>query len=605
MLKSLSIRNYALIEELDVDFSEGLTIITGETGAGKSILVGALSLILGERADTRILQDKNKKCIVEGTFDISNYLLEELFEKNDLDYEDITIIRRDINPAGKSRAFINDTPVNLNQLKELGLKLVDIHSQHQTLTLNSAGFQLSVVDAYAQHSGLLDDYKTKYREFKDIECKLNNLLEQKKNADLDYLQFQLDELEEANLQEGEQETLETECKTLSHAEEIKVNLSQATLSLNFGDGSILSQLSGVNNLISQLGTYHPAIEELSERLNSSYIEIKDIAVELENMEEKTSHNPLRIEEINARLDLIYRLQQKHHLQTIEELLQLKDSLSKNLNSIDSLEDDIEKLKAKLAQLRDKLSLLAKNISSNRVGVIPKIERDIRSLLGQMAMSNARLQIEHVYIERFPKSLPAGRQGSKFRKSEPEFDSTGIDKIRFLFMANKGGDYQELSKVASGGELSRLMLGIKSVISQLTSLPTIIFDEIDKGVSGKIADKVGNIMKNMATHPQPLSEGGETQRAGTPSPWPAGRQGLGRAGERLQVITITHLPQIASKADTHFLAYKQSDADSTKSILKKLNQLERIDEIAKLLSGEKLSTAAIDNAKELLRHSSLC
>jgi len=553
MLKSLSIRNYALIEELNVDFSDGLTIITGETGAGKSILVGALSLILGERADTRVLQDKNKKCIVEGTFDISNYLLEELFEKNDLDYEDITIIRRDINPAGKSRAFINDTPVNLNQLKELGLKLVDIHSQHQTLTLNSAGFQLSVVDAYAQHPGLLDEYKTKYKEFKSIGNELNNLLEQKKNADLDYFQFQFDELEEANLQEGEQETLETECKTLSHAEEIKANLSQATLSFNSGDGSILSQLSEVNNLISQLSTYHPAIEELNERLNGSYIEIKDIAIELENMEEKTSHNPQRIEEINARLDLIYRLQQKHNLQTIEELLQLRDSLSKKLNSADSLKDDIEKLKTKLAELSNKLSSLAKDISGNRVGAIPKIERDIKSLLGQMAMPNARLNIEHAVID--------------------DFGSTGIDKIRFLFMANKGGDYQELSKVASGGELSRLMLGIKSVISKLTSLPTIIFDEIDKGVSGKIADKVGNIMKNMAA-------GG------------------------LQVITITHLPQIASKADTHFLAYKQSDAGSTKSILKKINELERIDEIAKLLSGEKLSTAAIDNAKELLRHSSL-
>lgn len=563
MLKSLSIRNYALIEELDVDFSDGLTIITGETGAGKSILVGALSLILGERADTRVLQDKDKKCIVEGTFDISNYLLEELFEKNDLDYEDITIIRRDINPAGKSRAFINDTPVNLNQLKELGTKLVDIHSQHQTLTLNSAGFQLSVVDAYAQHSGLLDDYKTKYREFKNIESELNNLLEQEKNADLDFFQFQLDELEEASLQEGEQETLETECKTLSHAEEIKANLSQAILSLNSGDSNLLSQLSEINNLISQLGTYHPAIEELSERLNSSYIEIKDIAIELENMEEKTSHNPQRIEEINARLDMIYRLQQKHNLQTIEELLQLKNSLSKKLNGIVSLEDDIEKLKTKLAELSKKLSSLAKNISKNRVGAIPKIESEIRSLLGQMAMPNARLKIEHTAID--------------------DYGSAGIDKIRFLFMANKGGDYQELSKVASGGELSRLMLSIKSVISQLTSLPTIIFDEIDKGVSGKIADKVGNIMKNMAKAP--------------PRTTVVGR------GAGLQVITITHLPQIASKADMHFLAYKQSDARSTKSILKKLNELERIDEIAKLLSGEKLSTAAIDNAKELLKHSS--
>ena len=553
MLKTLSIRNYALIEKLDVDFPDGLTIITGETGAGKSILVGALSLILGERADIRVLQDKDKKCIVEGIFNISKTLLGEFFEKNDLDHEDITTIRREINPAGKSRAFINDTPVNLSQLKDLGLKLVDIHSQHQTLTLNSTGFQLSVVDAYAQHPGLLDDYKTAYREFKNLEGELNNLLEREKNADLDYFQFQLSELEEANLREGEQEALETECKTLNHAEEIKANLSQASLSLNSGDGSLLNQLSGLNNLISQLSTYHPDIEKLSERLNSAHIEIKDIAIDLENMEEKTSHNPQRIEEINARLDLIYHLQQKHNLQTIEELLQLRDSLSEKLNNIDSLEDDIEKLKTKLVQLSNKLSSLAKNISKNRVGVIPNIEREIKSLLGQMAMPNARLKIEHAVID--------------------DCGSTGIDKVRFLFMANKGGNYQELSKVASGGELSRLMLGIKSVISQLTSLPTIIFDEIDKGVSGKIADKVGNIMKNMAT------------------------------GE-LQVITITHLPQIASKADTHFLAYKQSDAGSTKSILKKLNELERIDEIAKLLSGEKLSTAAIDNAKELLKHSSL-
>ncbi|MFH1320777.1 MAG: DNA repair protein RecN [Bacteroidota bacterium] len=562
MLTNLSILNYALIEKLYIDFSKGLTIITGETGAGKSILVEALSLVLGERADSHVLQDKNKKCIVEGTFNISNYHLKDFFKSNDLDYEDLTIIRRELNPAGKSRAFINDTPVNLGHLKELGLKLIDIHSQHQALTLHSAGFQLSVVDAYSRHPGLLNEYKIKYSEFKALENELNNLLEREKSSksDKDYYKFQHDELEEANLQAGEQEALETEIETLNHAEEIKANLSKASYALNSDENSILNNLTEVKNLVSELIKYNPGLEELTERLKSSYIEIKDIVTEIENIQEKTSHNPKRIEDINTRLDLIYGLQQKHNLQTIGELLQLKESLKNKLDSIGSLEDEIKELRNRSAKLYENLATLAEKISKNRTKVIPFIEKDIKSLLNQMAMPSAGLKIEHAYIEeRFPKS-------SGFRKSE--FNSDGIDKIRFMFKANKGNDYNEISKVASGGELSRLMLSIKSSISQLTSLPAVIFDEIDKGISGEIADKVGNIMKNMSAS--------------------------------MQVIAITHLPQIACKADSHYLAYKQSDAASTRSNLKKLTQNERINEIAKLLSGEELTTAAMDNARELLK-----
>lgn len=551
MLKHLSIQNYALIDKLEVDFSDGLTIITGETGAGKSILLGALGLIAGSRADTQSLQDKTKKCIVEASFNIKEYALKDFFWANELDYEITTNIRREITPEGKSRAFINDTPVTLTQLKGLAERLIDIHSQHQTLTLNGSEFQLSVVDAYANHADSLAEYSISFKQFKALEKALNELLTKESQAkkDLDYFQFQFNELEEAGLKPDEQAGIEQELEALNNAEDIKSNLSKAATGLNGGEQNLLASLNEIKSLLASQAKFKPEINELSTRLNSSYIELKDISNELESLEQDIVYDPKRIDKLTIQLDAIYRLQQKHQVKSVEELITIKDDLSNKLLDFSSLETEIEKTKKELTSVQKSLTALAKKIAANRKKEIPKIEKEIASLLSALSMPNAQLKIEHMETE--------------------TLTANGADKVNFLFSANKGSDFKELNKVASGGELSRLMLSIKSLIAQLTALPTIIFDEIDTGVSGDVADKVGSIMNLMA--------------------------------KAMQVITITHLPQIASKGESHLFVYKEDKNDKTYSNIKKLSVNERVQEIAKMLSTGTPTAAAISNAKELLKN----
>lgn len=551
MLQRLVIKNYALIEELDISFSEGMTIITGETGAGKSILLGALSMLIGNRTDSTSLLKKDKKCIIEGSFKIDQYQMSDFFKSHDLDYEILTTVRREISPEGKSRAFINDTPVNLNILKELGTRLIEIHSQHETLTLNESGFQMMVVDSFAKHEPLLKDYKSLYSRFTSANALLAKLKEQeqKAKADSDYFQFLYNEIEECALVPGEQTELERELEILSNSEEIKASLFKAVNALNGEENNLIIALSAVASSIQGIIRVLPAAAELNTRIRSVQIELKDISSEIESLESGIHFDPKRVEKINNRLDTIYRLEQKHRVKTIDELFTLHDELQTKLTAINSLEDQILKLDADILTTRKSLIVLAEKIRKNRNGAIPEIEKTIKGLLSELGMKHAVLKIELT-------ALP-----------ENQFKNNGSDSIRFLFSANKGVEYRELGKVASGGELSRLMLCIKSMIAKSTGLPTIIFDEIDTGISGEIAHKVGNILEEMS-------------------------------GER-QVIAITHLPQMASKGEDHLFVYKETGSTSTSTRIRKLSRNERVEEIAKMLSGEQPSKAAIANAKELL------
>jgi DNA repair protein RecN (Recombination protein N) len=551
MLSHLSISNYALIDELDISFSEGFTIITGETGAGKSILLGALSLILGQRADTQVLLDKKKKCVVEGTFNIKGYGLQNFFADNELDYEDHTVIRREINQNGKSRAFINDTPVNLDLLNELGENLVDIHSQHKTLTLQSSKFQLAFVDAYVQHDELLNSFGKEFTNYNKLKTELSGLLEKEKQSksDQDYFQFQYDELNAAGLKEGEQESLEKELEFLNHSEEIKTNLTKASSSLTSGDYNLTSGFKEVENILRKMAALHPGLDEIAKRIESCNIELKDIATEIESIEQKIIYSPERINEINERLDIIYHLQQKHRVNTIKELIEIKDNISDKLSSITTLDIQIEKHKKQISVTENNLTAISEKLTKNRKKAIPLIEKGVMDVLKKLAMPNAEFNVSHSLLT--------------------EYNSYGKDKISFLFNANKGGELKELSKVASGGELSRLMLSIKSLISVKKLLPTIIFDEIDQGVSGDIADKVGSILKNISA--------------------------------TMQVITITHLPQIAGKGTHHCMVYKETGQHTTFTKIKTLSEKERVTEIAKMLSGNDLTKAALENARSLLKN----
>ena len=497
------------------------------------------------------MQDKSKKCIVEASFNINDYALKDFFWANELDYEITTNIRREITPEGKSRAFINDTPVTLTQLKGLAERLIDIHSQHQTLTLNGSEFQLSVVDAYANHAGSLAEYGISFKQFKTLEKALTDLLARESQAkkDLDYFQFQFNELEDANLKPNDQLDCEQELETLNNAEDIKLNLSKAATGLNGGEQNLLTSLNEIKGILASFSKYKPEIKELSIRINSSFIELKDIGNELENLEQDIIYDPKRIEILSSKLDTIYRLQQKHQVKSVDELIVIQDELSNKLLEFSSLETEIEKTKKESDAVRKSLLTLAKKIAAARKKEIPKIEKEIASLLASLSMPNAKLKIEHFETE--------------------IFSANGIDSVNFLFSANKGSDFKELNKVASGGELSRLMLSIKSLIAQLTALPTIIFDEIDTGVSGDIADKAGSIMNLMA--------------------------------KAMQVITITHLPQIASKGQAHLFVYKEDKSNKTFSNIKKLSVEERVQEIAKMLSTGTPTAAAISNAKELLKN----
>lgn len=549
MLQSINIQNYALINELEIDFNKGLNIITGETGAGKSILMGALSLILGQRADTSVLKDKSKKCFVEARFLVKDYNVKSFFNENELDYEDLTIIRREITDNGKSRAFINDTPVNLNVLKDFSSYLIDIHSQHQSLLLGDDNFQLSLVDSFANHHNLLNEYSENFNTYHNLANEYQKLLDNadKAKSDLDYYQFQYDQLEALKLNENEQEELEKELEQLNHAEEIKQNLSNTNFLLTGEDISIINNLKQAKNAIQSISKYLKEGEDLTNRLESAYIELQDIDNEIETINEKIEHDPARIEFIRERLDNIYSLEQKHKVFTIKELLKIKDDLSNKIQSINSYDFETEKLKKQLDELKEELQKQADQISLNRGKIIPVIENKVIEILQQLGIPNAAFKVEQL-------------------KSD-EFLPTGKEFIRFLFSANKNVALEELSKVASGGEISRLMLSIKSLIVETKTLPTIIFDEIDTGTSGEIADKMGAIIKTIS--------------------------------QKIQVVNITHLPQIASKADYHYLVYKKDNHETTNTYIKLLNKEERINEIAKMLSGEQLTDAAIQNAKVLL------
>jgi DNA repair protein RecN (Recombination protein N) len=549
MLQKLSISNYALIDNLEISFNSGLNILTGETGAGKSIILGALSLILGQRAESRYFFSQQKKCVIEGVFKIGQFHLKSFFEENDLDYEAETVLRREITADGKSRAFVNDTPVNLNAMKLLGERLIDIHSQHATLEINDPEFQLLVVDAVAAHDSLLNEYRVKYKAFKKNTAKLAKLVEDsaKAKADLDYYRFQFDELEKADLLADEQEKLEQELYALNNAEEIKRSLSGAGYLMNDSETAALLQLREAANHLSSLEKFNPQIEELNTRLKSTLIELKDIAAEIESIEQKTQTDEARATEINERLSVMYNLQKKHRVSSNEELLALQSDLSDKIQQAVFGDEAIEKLEKQLAADKRELQVLANNLSAGRAKAIPNIESDVLQSLAEMGMGNSSLKIE--------------------QKEAADLGSNGVDQIRFLFSANKGHVLAEMSKVASGGELSRLMLSIKSLVAKNTALPTIIFDEIDTGVSGEVANQVGHIMEQLANN--------------------------------LQVITITHLPQIAGKGQSHFFVYKDDQGDTTYTRMRLLNKEERVTEIAKMLSGDKPGESALQNARELL------
>jgi DNA repair protein RecN (Recombination protein N) len=551
MIQSLSVENYAIINNLEIEFSRGLSIITGETGAGKSILLGALSLILGKRADTSILKDKTRKCIVEGTFDITEYGFQSFFDENDIDYDDFTILRREINPNGKSRAFINDSPVNLNVLSELGIRFIDIHSQHQNLNLSNSQFQLKVIDSFSHSEDLLGKYQEVYYLFKDLSKEYQYLLEKSKQsqADLDYYQFQFSQLDIAKLKEDEQYELEQELEKLNHAEEIKNNLNSSVSLLAGEDNTVLNRLKDINSFINKIIKFYPYIAEHGKRLESAYIELKDIANELELLKEKVELDPEKLEYINERLDLIYSLQHKHKVSSIKDLLKIKESLKQQIDEVSSYEFKLEDLKKRINECENKLNDFAQRLSQQRQQSLKDIEKEITVLLLDLGIPNGRFEITH--------------------KITGDYTINGIDRVQFLFSANKNIALQEISKIASGGELSRLMLSIKSLLSDSSGLPTIIFDEIDMGVSGEIADKVGNIIKRMS--------------------------------EGMQIINITHLPQVACKGDFHYLVYKSDEEETTTAHVKLLNNEERHIEIARMLSGEELTEAAMENARELLKN----
>lgn len=551
MLSHISIQNYALIDSLEIDFSNGLSVITGETGAGKSILLGALDLIVGSRADTNVLRDKNTKCIVEGTFHVDAYSLESFFKNYDLDYDNISILRREINPKGKSRAFINDTPVNLSVLKELGQRLVDIHSQHQNLSLTDTSFQFTVIDSVASILADVRQYRSDFTELKRKKKELLELIEQEKqsSAERDYLEFVLNEMDEANLQLGEQEQIEQELEVLNHAEEIKSVLFSASQDIENDESGLINILGQVRSNLSKISSFSDSLKLISDRVESSLIELTDILSEIQRNEEEIEHEPGRAEEVNDRLNTLYGLQTKHRVNTVEELLQLKEDINLKLNNIQSLEIHIESLKKEIDIWNQKVNKSAGIISTKRISVLANLSSEVESSLKLLGMPNARFLVNHKLLE--------------------DAGSDGIDFVQFMFNANRGGELQELSAVASGGEKSRLMLAVKSLVSKNILLPTIIFDEIDTGVSGSVANKVGNILLDLSV--------------------------------TMQVIAISHLPQIAGKGNDHFLVFKENNKSTTKTKIKKLNADERIFEIAKLLSGHEVTSASVESAKHLLKN----
>jgi DNA repair protein RecN (Recombination protein N) len=549
LLTHLTIQNYALINQLSIDFTQGLSIITGETGAGKSILLGALGLVMGKRADLSSLKYDDKKCIIEAQFNLANYQLEELFDDLDMDYEEETIIRREILPSGKSRAFVNDTPVNLSALNELSGQLVDIHSQHQTLSLSDTDFQFSILDALAKNQVKLASYRRGLSKYQKVEreLRLKQLEASQSKEQYEYNLHLYKELEEEELRAGEQEELEQKLEKLNNIEEIKLQLSESYQLAASEEIGIQNQLHSLESKLQRISGFAASYEELANRVASVKIELDDVVSELEQANEDVEYNPSELEQLNDRLQLMYNLQKKHQVATVEELLVIFDQLAVKVAQVEGADEALAGLLAEQAKIAEKLDDVAGRITEARTKVIPKLIKELKKLLTSLGMPNANFQIELA--------------------PSTSYLANGKDQLSFLFAANKGGSFGELKKVASGGELSRIMLSIKNILSKNIKLPTIIFDEIDTGVSGEVSNKIAAIMDDMAKH--------------------------------MQVITITHLPQIAAKGQQHYKVYKGDVDGVTTSNLKQLNTEERIAEIAEMLSGKDYSASALTHAKELL------
>ena len=556
MLQSIHIQNYALIEKLDIDFQSGFSVITGETGAGKSIILGAIGLLLGQRADLKAIKFGANKCIVEARFGVSPYHLEEFFTENDLEYDaEECILRRELYASGKSRAFINDSPASLVQMKELGEKLIDVHSQHQNLLLNREDFQMNVLDILAKDEEELEAYRNLYSAYRKVSVELEKFMNQaeKSRQDEDYIRFQVEQLEEANLQSGEQEELEEEAETLSHAEDIKVGLYKVDQLIASDETNLLSVTKECMQTLQSVSKVYTPAQEWINRLDSCYIELKDLSHEIASAGERIEFNPTRLDEVNERLNLIYSLQQKHHVSSLEELLEVASDYRKKLDAITSFDDRIEELTQQKQVLYTQVLEQAKILSKLRSNAGKEIEKQMQTYLVPLGMPNVRFVVELT------------------RRDEP--NAKGMDNVTFLFSANKNGALQQVASIASGGEIARVMLSLKAMIAGAVKLPTIIFDEIDTGVSGSIAEKMALIMQEM----------GKADR---------------------QVISITHLPQIAARGSVHYKVYKEDTETGTNSYIRQLNQEERINEIANMLSGATLTEAALNNAKALLNNETI-
>lgn len=551
MLKQLYIKNFTLIDELDIQLHPGFSVITGETGAGKSIILGAIGLLLGNRADTKAIKAGCDRCTIEAHFDLSRYDMQNFFTEHDIDYDaEDTIIRRELTAAGKSRAFINDTPVALSLMRELGESLVDIHSQHQNLLLQKEDFQLNVVDIIAQDSKLLGDYRATYNQYRQAQQRLAKMEEEiaRSRENEEFLRFQFKELDHAQLVEGEQEALELEAETLTHAEDIKTALYDADNTLTNEDGSILERLKSTCQQLASIKEVYPAIAEAAERLDSSYIELKDIAQEISSNVDRVDFEPARLDEINSRLDTIYSLQQKFHVQDINALIEIREHLKQQLDHIGNSDEELATLQQEAEHWLSKAEQAARKLTELRIRTARKIETEMQQRLVPLGIPNVRFEISFTAKPLSP---------------------DGADKVNFLFSANKSTPLQPVSQVASGGEIARVMLSLKAMISGAVKLPTIIFDEIDTGVSGKIAEKMAQIMAEM----------GELDR---------------------QVISITHLPQIAAMGRHHYKVLKEETPQGTRSHMTELTEEQRVSEIAQMLSGSDITEAALANAQELLR-----
>lgn len=551
MLQSIHIQNYALIDRLDIDFTSGFSVITGETGAGKSIILGAIGLLLGQRADVKAIKNGASKCVVEAKFRIATYDMEAFFEENDIEYEpEECIIRRELSANGKSRAFINDTPASLAQMKVLGERLIDVHSQHQNLLLNKEGFQLNILDILAQDDKELSDYHRLYTDYKQVSRELEEFIAQaeKSRQDEDYIRFQLEQLEDADLKEDEQTSLEQEAETLSHAEDIKASLYKASQLIDGDESGSLSLVKEAMQTLQSVSRVYTPSQEWGERLNSCYIELKDISREISGAQEEIEFNPARLDFVNERLNLIYNLQQKHRVDSVEALIELTDKYRNQLNTITSFDETIAKLNERKEDLYAQVLAQAAVLTECRSRSARQIEEQMQALLIPLGMPNVRFAVEMT------------------TRKEP--DAKGMDSVTFLFSANKNGTLQNVASIASGGEIARVMLSLKAMIAGAVKLPTIIFDEIDTGVSGSIAEKMALIMQDM------------------------GKQNR-------QVISITHLPQIAARGIAHYKVYKEDTETGTNSHIRLLTREERVREIANMLSGSTLTEAALNNARALL------